>query len=338
MAMGNIAAARPVSPAHLPDFRFMKRLLLLACCSVLTLAAHAQPVRIVVLGSSTAEGVGSSPRDSSWVNRYTAHIKGLNPEHSVVNLGRGGYTTYHIRPTGTSVPAGRPAPDTQRNITRALQFEPDAIIVNMPSNDATSGYSLAEQLASYDLVLAAAGDIPVWIATTQPRNLSATGRANLMAMRDSTFARFGSRALDFWTAIAQADGTIAPAYNSGDGIHLNNAGHRLLFQRVVAADLVSAILATSTAPEAPASTVDVSAVPNPFRAASRLSFTLTAPGPVTLRVYDTLGREVARLVDGALPSGTHEATFEAAHLPAGVYLYHFQRAEGTTTGPLVLVR
>lgn len=316
----------------------MKKLLLLLFCVAWPLTADAQPFRIAVLGSSTAEGVGSSPRDSSWVNRYTAYLKSLDPNHSVINFGRGGYTTYHIRPSGTPVPANRPVPDGLRNITAALRFNPDAIIINMPSNDATSGYSVAEQLESYSLILEAAGDIPVWIATTQPRNLSESGRANLMAMRDSTFARYGERALDFWTGIAQADGTIAPAYNSGDNIHLNNAGHRVLFERVVAADIVQALVALSSdGPEA-APALRVTASPNPLRASTRLTFTLPAPGPASLRVYDVLGREVARLVDAVLPAGTHTSTFSADALPAGVYLYHLLTPGGAVTGRLVLVR
>jgi hypothetical protein len=54
-----------------------------------------------------------------------------------------------------------------------------------------------------------------------------------MAMRDSTLARFGARAIDFWTGLAQQDGSIDPAFDSGDGVHLNDAGHEILFRRAV---------------------------------------------------------------------------------------------------------
>ncbi len=59
--------------------------------------------------------------------------------------------------------------------------------------------------------------------------------------------------------------------------------------------------------------------PNPFRASTRLTLTLTTPQPVTLTVYDVLGREVTRLHDGLLPAGAHAFTLAAALAP-GSYL------------------
>lgn len=220
-----------------------KHLLLLAWLFLVPLASNAQtnidPLHIVVLGSSTAEGTGPSNRNNAWVNRYRAHLQSLNSKHTVTNLARGGYTTYHIMPDGYVPPAGRAVPDRERNITKALALNPSAIIINLPSNDATNNYTVREQLANYDAVLARAkaATVPVWIATTQPRNLSETQRQNLMAMRDSTFARWGSKAIDFWNGIAEANGRIKSIYDSGDGIHLNDAAHGVLFERVVAANV-----------------------------------------------------------------------------------------------------
>jgi lysophospholipase L1-like esterase len=197
----------------------------------------------VVLGSSTAEGVGPAAPDSAWVERYRARLERIDPAHRITNLARGGYTTYQIQPDGFTPPPDLPLPDGERNISRALSLHPDAIVINLPSNDATAGYGVDAQLANLDRVLAAAtgAGIPVWISTTQPRNLSPSGRDNLMAMRDSTFARFGNRAVDFWRGLAEAQGTIDPAFDCGDGIHLNDAGHRILSERVDSADIPGAI-------------------------------------------------------------------------------------------------
>ena len=90
---------------------------------------------------------------------------------------------------------------------------------------------------------AEAQGVPVWIATTQPRNLDEAGRATQVAMRDSTHARFSGRALDFWTGLAEADATVKPVYDSGDGIHLGDAAHALLFRRVAEADVPEAVKA-----------------------------------------------------------------------------------------------
>jgi len=204
-------------------------------------------LHIVVLGSSTAEGIGPQDRNNAWVNRYRTFLQTLTPGNLVSNLAKSGYTTYHIMPDGFTPPAGRPTPDRERNITKALSLKPAAIIINLPSNDVASGYSLREQLANYDSVLARARaqGVPVWITTTQPRNLSLAQRQNLMAMRDSTLARWREKAIDFWNGLANPDGTINPIYDSGDGIHLNDAAHGILFNRVVAAQVHQLALSDS---------------------------------------------------------------------------------------------
>jgi len=201
------------------------------------------PATIVILGSSTAAGTGPREIANAWVNRYLAYAESLDADNRVINLAKGGYTTYHLMPR-EHIPGGkRPRPDPCRSITTALRLDPDAIIINLPSNDAAYGYSVEEQLANYDSLLASAGrrDTPVWITTTQPRNLTIEGRANLMAMRDSTHARFGERAIDFWSGLAMEDGSIDPDYDSGDGVHLNDRAHRILFQRAVEAGLLERV-------------------------------------------------------------------------------------------------
>ena len=45
--------------------------------------------------------------------------------------------------------------------------------------------------------------------------------------------------------------------------------------------------------------------PNPFNPSTTLRLALPQAAQVTLLVYDLLGREVARLLDGAWPAGTH---------------------------------
>ena len=40
--------------------------------------------------------------------------------------------------------------------------------------------------------------------------------------------------MDFWNGLADMEGRLFSGYDAGDGVHLNDAGHRLLFERVVA--------------------------------------------------------------------------------------------------------
>ncbi len=47
--------------------------------------------------------------------------------------------------------------------------------------------------------------------------------------------RYGRHAIDFYTNIASPDGLgfISPAYDSGDGVHLNDAAHYIFARRVI---------------------------------------------------------------------------------------------------------
>lgn len=199
-----------------------------------------QSFRIVVLGSSTAAGTGPSSADSAWVNRYRAYVQAINPSNEVINLAQGGYTTYKIMPTGWTQPAGRPTPDTARNITKALSLNPDAIIVNMPSNDASNGFGVAEQMFNFDSLYSMANNngVQIWICTTQPKtSLNVAGKAIQVGVRDSIFAHYGPYAIDFWTTIADTNASIQPQYNA-DGTHLNDAGHAILVSRVISEQIL----------------------------------------------------------------------------------------------------
>ena len=279
---------------------------------------------IVVLGSSTAAGTGPSSPDSAWVNRYRKYIHDLDSTAYVINLAVGGYTTYDIMPTGYIPPQGRPSPKPNNNITYALTYKPSAIIINLPSNDVAQNFSIQEQLDNYDFILAEAVDTPVWITTTQPRNFSTQSqRDQLMIMRDSTYTRFGDYAIDFWTDLANADGTINAAYNSGDGVHINNAGHRIFYQRVVAAGIWE-YLTTDISDEQillPGQFNLLQNYPNPFNPLTFIEYELPEKAYVTLIVYDILGRNIETIQEGYLNPGNYKVIWDASKYSSGVYFY-----------------
>lgn len=221
----------------------MKSLRLFLLCVLFIpfmLSAQNATIKVAVLGSSTAAGSGTVNTANAWVNQYRQYLKTLNASNDVVNLAVGGYTTYQVMASDYTAPVGRPSPDTEHNITKALSHNPDVIIINLPTNDAAGNYTVAEQLANYRAIQAkaAARNIPVYVATTQPRYFSVEQRKNLMDTRDSIKLYFGTKAIDFWTDIANEDGTIQAQYNSGDGVHLNDAAHTVLKNRVVDADIL----------------------------------------------------------------------------------------------------
>lgn len=195
----------------------------------------ARPLRMVVIGSSTAAGMGARPLDSAWVNRYRTYLKTLHPSCQVVNLGKSGYHTFQLMPTGYQPPPGYNVPDTLRNITRALALRPDAIIVNLPSNDASAGYDAQTQLDNFEVIAFHAwmADVPLWITSVQPRNFDSTKIQVQIQVLEAMAKRYGDHIIRLWDALAMPDGTIDPRYDAGDGIHLNNKGHAILYERMV---------------------------------------------------------------------------------------------------------
>jgi hypothetical protein len=78
--------------------------------------------------------------------------------------------------------------------------------------------------------------------------------------------------------------------------------------------------------------------PNPFNASTVLSYKLQAPSHVSLRVYDTAGRLVETLVDGWRSAGTHELTWEAGNLAAGIYFAKMHTGEYVGVQKLILMK
>lgn len=197
--------------------------------------------KVVILGSSTAAGSGASSYANAWVGKYSTYIAGFG--HTLTNLAVGGYNTYNILPTGT-LHTGRPGQDPARNITAAIaDHDADVVIVNMPSNDVANSYDVSETLLNYRRIKAYcdSAKVSVYFTTTQPRNFTDLGKlGQLMQIRDSTFTQYGNFVIDFWNGIANADGTIMPAYNA-DGIHVNDPAHEIFFQRVKAKQIVGPI-------------------------------------------------------------------------------------------------
>ncbi|MCY3614213.1 MAG: family 16 glycosylhydrolase [Bacteroidetes bacterium] len=65
--------------------------------------------------------------------------------------------------------------------------------------------------------------------------------------------------------------------------------------------------------------------PNPFNPSTSIRFALPESETVTLRVYDTLGRPAATLLDQKPhTAGTHTVHFDGAGLASGVYLYRLE--------------
>jgi hypothetical protein len=78
--------------------------------------------------------------------------------------------------------------------------------------------------------------------------------------------------------------------------------------------------------------------PNPFNPSTTIRFSLPRSERVDLRMYDLLGREVARIVQGVFRAGTHEIPWTAGGVASGVYLCRLRAGDAVRTRAMVLLR
>jgi lysophospholipase L1-like esterase/predicted esterase len=180
---------------------------------------------VVVLGSSTAFGTGASPIGNSWVNLMSGWLDANTSGANVINLALGGFDTYDVIPSG----------DPDRNITKALTYNPDIIIVNLPSNDVANNIPITTTMSNLQTLksLADAQGIKIFFTTTQPRNFSTLARRQLLQQTAQEIRNaFGGYVIDIYDELTNlVDLTIKTSYNF-DGIHVNNDGHAYIFNTV----------------------------------------------------------------------------------------------------------
>lgn len=78
--------------------------------------------------------------------------------------------------------------------------------------------------------------------------------------------------------------------------------------------------------------------PNPFNPATTIRYQLPAFGPVVLKVYDVLGREVATLVNEEKAAGKYSVTWNASSMSSGVYFYRLQAGAHSETKKLLVLK
>jgi hypothetical protein len=78
--------------------------------------------------------------------------------------------------------------------------------------------------------------------------------------------------------------------------------------------------------------------PNPFNPSTIIRFSLPEQGSVKLSVYNTLGEEVAVLVNNVLPEGLHEVKFNAKSQPSGTYIYRLQQNNSVSIKKMLLLQ
>jgi hypothetical protein len=83
--------------------------------------------------------------------------------------------------------------------------------------------------------------------------------------------------------------------------------------------------------------------PNPFNPVTNISFDLPEQGYVSLVVFDIMGREIVRIIDGQLNGGHHKFSWNGKHnsgrvASSGIYFYRFTAKDFQQTRKMLIIK
>jgi len=83
--------------------------------------------------------------------------------------------------------------------------------------------------------------------------------------------------------------------------------------------------------------------PNPFNPETKITYQLPVRSEVSLRIYNTLGQEVRRLVQATQEAGRYEVVWngrddQGRQLSTGFYLFRLSAGDFTMTRKMILLR
>lgn len=198
-------------------------------------AVYTTEFRLAGIGSSTLSGTGPTVAAERIGDRIQTALNTYNGRF--YNNAISGKDSSHGLPTGQTFA------QPNINITMAISSRPDAILVMFPSNDIQNGFT-ANEFAQHLIDIFNEGQkygIPTFITGTQPRDGYTAPQQALLVdtnnlLKAAIPAKFFIDVLDLLRDTTNPGGKTAqilPAYAAGDTIHLNGAGHSILFNAIM---------------------------------------------------------------------------------------------------------
>jgi hypothetical protein len=78
--------------------------------------------------------------------------------------------------------------------------------------------------------------------------------------------------------------------------------------------------------------------PNPFNSSTTIRYNLPTESPVTIDIYDILGRKVQTLLDVKELAGSHQVNWNADDLPSGAYFARLKAGQQSQTMKMILMK
>lgn len=78
--------------------------------------------------------------------------------------------------------------------------------------------------------------------------------------------------------------------------------------------------------------------PNPFNPSTLIKFSIPKDQHISLKVYDILGKETAKLIEQTLKAGTYEVKFTGERLSSGMYFYTLKTDDFVQTKKMIMIK
>ena len=78
--------------------------------------------------------------------------------------------------------------------------------------------------------------------------------------------------------------------------------------------------------------------PNPFNPSTTIEYSVPNDSWVSLSIYNSLGQEVAALVDGEMVAGRYQVVWDASNVASGVYFYRLIAGNSSAMKRMLLVK
>lgn len=78
--------------------------------------------------------------------------------------------------------------------------------------------------------------------------------------------------------------------------------------------------------------------PNPFNPSTKINFSIPKTEFVTLKIYNSIGKEVTTLVSEKMTPGNYEYTFSGSNLSSGIYFYTLSTSDFQQTKLMTLIK
>lgn len=78
--------------------------------------------------------------------------------------------------------------------------------------------------------------------------------------------------------------------------------------------------------------------PNPFNPSTVIEFSIPETQNVSLKVFNSIGQEVAELAKGLFEAGSHSVNFDASNLQSGVYFYRIESTNFNAVRKMMFIK